>query len=472
MRRLVPLLVLLAACGRPSSEKVAAKREDAGLLRGDAGEAELAPLPLGMPHLAAFAYRTRSGQGAFRLARDAEARGDWGKVLQHCRSALAADRDHLDAAYLLAVALAKTGGSAEQIVGPLAKAVAGDHAKWAAASLEQPALQPFLATAIGQAWRRRVDEDGKTFVAALARSLVVTAHHDLYAYDSGDKRWYRLTRTGGAVVGALYVRSHKKIAYITRERLRGKQTRPGVGTIDLATGRTRRAIAVPGDPAPLKIAIGYSIQVPPAFIVRVVRGSDSTWRLDEKDALSFTGVPTYEHADYPALLADQTLMHVDGQRVELARPAVDRVSADWDDKMLASAIKIGSSKRVVTVPSPGLIIGDSATWSADRTQLAFVAQLSDTCALNTATAAAFVADGATGDVRELERAVDGIALEWHGERTLAIAGDRGVSLVSLDGSSAPLVLTGADDLFTPRRKSKCVPDAEPVNVNVDDPDPQ
>ena len=51
-------------------------------------------------------------------------------------------------------------------------------------------------------------------------------------------------------------------------------------------------------------------------------------------------------------------------------------------------------------------------------------------------AAAYVADGATGAVRELERAIGGIAIEWYGERTLAIAGDHGVSLVALDGSAA------------------------------------
>ena len=116
----------------------------------------------------------------------------------------------------------------------------------------------------------------------------------------------------------------------------------------------------------------------------------------------------------------------------------------------ASAIKIGSSKRVVTVPSPGVIIGDSAAWSADATQLAFVAQLSETCALHTPTAAAFVADGATGVARELERAVDGIGIEWYGERTLAIAGDRGVSIVALDGS-APVVLTAGSLTLEPAR---------------------
>jgi len=467
----VPLLVYLIACGRPgSSENVVAKREDAGL-RGDA-QVGLAPLPLGMPDVASFGYRARGGHAAFKLARDSEAKGAWQEVAAHCRAALEADPNHLDAAYLYAVALAKTGGSAEQILAPLTKAAAADYAKWGAASLEQPALQPFLATAIGQAWRKRVEDDRAPFVAALARSLIVTSQHDLYAYDGEGSRWFRLTRTGGAVVATLYVRSQRQLAYVTRERVKdtGKpRTKVGIGIIDLATGRTRRSLALPADvPASASVGIGYSTQNKSGFIVTAGKG---TWRLVDTGKLAFESIPASEHADYPAFLADMTRLVVTGRSARIDRPAVNNVSADWDDNMLASAIKIGRSKKVVTVPSPGLIDGDTASWSTDRTQLAFVAQLSDTCKPNVATAAGFVADGATGNVRELERALGGIAIEWYGERTLAIAGDHGVSIVEL-GGAAPAVLTGADGLVTPRRKPKCSPEPiveEPIADDEDSP---
>jgi hypothetical protein len=145
MKRLVPLLCWQIACGHPgSSENVVVRREDGGAAR-DATVA-LAPLPLGMSEVSGFGYRKRAGQPAFELARAGEAAGDWATVAMRCREALAADPNHLDAAYLLAVALAKTGGGAEQILAPLTKAVAGDYAKWGQASLEQPALQPFLAS--------------------------------------------------------------------------------------------------------------------------------------------------------------------------------------------------------------------------------------------------------------------------------------------------------------------------------------
>src|SRR5687768_4175178 len=103
MRRLMPWLGVLLACGRPgTSENTAHHRDDAGAFRGDA-QATLAPLSLGMPEAAGFAYRTRAGHAAFRLAREGEANGDWPTVVTRCREAVAADPQHLDAAYLLAV---------------------------------------------------------------------------------------------------------------------------------------------------------------------------------------------------------------------------------------------------------------------------------------------------------------------------------------------------------------------------------
>jgi hypothetical protein len=455
MRRLLPLVVWQIACGHPGSSENVARREDGGVQRRDA-TASLTPLQLGQPDVAAFGYRKRAGQTAFNLAREAEAAGDWTSVAVRCREALTTDPQHLDAAYLLAVALAKTGGGAEQILAPLTKAVAADYAKWGQASLDQPALQPFLATSIGQAWRKRVEDDRQAFIAALARSLIVTSEHDLFAYDEHGTRWYRLTRTGGAIVATLHVRSQHKIAYVTREKITeaGKQrTKVGVGIVELATGRSRRSIEVPGVPPSATLRISYAEKKAPGFIVRV--GKDA-WRLVDTGKLTFERVPPNVKADAPAYLADMIRMDVSGRSARIDRTAVANVAADWDDSSLASAIKIGRSKKVVTVPSPGLIDGDTATWSSDGTQLAFVAQLSDTCAPNVATAAAFVADGATGKVSELERAIGGIAIEWYGERRLAIAGDHGVSIVALGGDAVALV--GADGLVTPRRKPKCSPE--------------
>ena len=437
------MLVVLAACGRGASTS-AAHHDDGGVR--DAGAiASLPSLVFGVADVATFAYRERGGQAAFVRARDGEAKGDWVAVAAACREALAADPDHLDAAYLLAVALAKTGAAPAQILAPLRVAVAGDYAKWGAASLEQPALQPFLATPIGTAWRQRVEQDRQTFVAALARSLIVTAHGDLFAYDGEAKRWYRLTRTMGAVVGA--IAAPQRIAYVTRTKTAKHETKVAVGVVELAEGRTRRAIEVPTKSA---LSIGATAQG--SFVVRA--GKDS-WTLAGTGKLELHPLPPKTKPQAPARL------DVTGRTAHLARETIENVGADWDHS-LASAMRIGTSHRVVTVPSPGLIDRNTATWSPDRTQLAFVAQLGDTCAPGAPTAAAFVADAATGNVTELDRAVGGLALAWVADRKLAIAGDHGVSLVALDGGAgAGQPLVGADGLLAPRRKPKCSP-PEPV----------
>src|SRR5688572_9146422 len=119
--RLWPLLVLLA-CGR-GAQPVAHKQDGSV---ADAAPVVLPRLVLGMPDAASFAYRQGAGQPAFARAREGEAKGDWHAVTAACREALGIDPNHLDAAYLLAVALAKTGGSPGQIVESLTKAVAAD----------------------------------------------------------------------------------------------------------------------------------------------------------------------------------------------------------------------------------------------------------------------------------------------------------------------------------------------------------
>ncbi len=146
------------------------------------------------------------------------------------------------------------------------------------------------------------------------------------------------------------------------------------------------------------------------------------------------------------------------------------VTADWDEQSLASAIRIGTSNRVVSVPSPGLIDGNTAAWSPDRVRVAFVAQLDDHCAAGAVNTAAFVADAATGRTRELERAAAGIAIAWLTERTLAIAGDRGVSIHSLDDGVAPIPINGATDLIIPRERPRCAA-PEPRDDAAEDAEP-
>ncbi len=442
--RILALVLALEACGHGGSSAAPPEpHRDGGVLAKDAA-LELPARPLGLASLDDFRWRKRGGQPAFRIARKAEDREDWPGVVAAARDALAADPGHLEAAWLYAVALAKTG-KLDEVLAPLSVAAAGDLGKWGLAALEQPALQPWLATPAGEAWKRRLDQDRQTYAAALARALVVSADGDLFAFDPEGGRWYRLTRTYGAVAAVFAAPTGKDLAYVTRKKGR----KLAVGLVDLARGRSTRPTEVAAAPP---IAIAYSAAKPSGFWI----GTGAAWRqLDDDGKL---------HA-LPAKLARPPGAWLDvlAHSARLHRPPIANVSADWDEQSLASAIRVGTSNRVVSVPSPGLIDGNTATWSPDRAHLAFVA-VDDHCTPGATAAAAYIADAATGTARELERGT-ALAIEWRDDRHVAIAGDRGVAIVELGGGQKPDVpgasaLAGADGLISPRRKPRCTP--EPV----------
>jgi hypothetical protein len=458
-------------CGGKPAQPPAPERKDAGPV--DATTAiELPAAPLGLPDLAGYGWRKRGGQPGFRLARKAEAKGDWAAVVAACQQALAADPGHLDAAWLLAVGYAKLG-QLDRVLAPLVIAAAGDFGKWGPASLELPALAGFLATPIGDAWRRRVDQDRERYTAAIAGAVLVTSNGDLYgvvpAYPgvgepagvaaASASRWYRLTRTSGAVVGALAVPAAHRIGYVTRASRAGRREL-GIGVIDLARGTSSRPlpIALPG-----AIAVAYSHAPPVGFWVASAGARPTAWRQLDDEFHFHPVAPRTPRPRGPWL--DVTAKA--SVRLHALPP---NVIADWDDQSLASAIRIGSSNRVVSVASPGLIDGDTAAWSPDRVRLAFVAQLDDHCTAGAVNTAAFVADASTGALQELERAAGGIALAWLGERTLAIAGDHGVAIHQLDGGGPPIAIDGASGLLVPRERPRCAP-LDPGDAPAEELDP-
>lgn len=450
----VAIVVAAGACGGGTKPEPA-KKDDAGT-PADAATLEVAARPLGMPDLASFQWRKRAGHPTFRAARKAEGAGQWDEVVKLCRQVLAADPGHLEAAYLLAAALGKLGQH-DALLAPLHQAAAGDLGKWGFASLELPALQAFLATPIGQAWRARVEQDRAIYAGSLTRAVIVNAGRDLYAYDLETKRWFRITRTFGTVIGALRV-GPNKLAFVSRQRgAKDQKITLAIGLADLARGKTSRAVEL-GTRGPITIAVP-----PDGNGVFIGEGSpkSKSWRRFDDD-YRLTALPaTTKRPKGPWL-------EVNGSSVRLHALPVAGVVADWDDAGLASAIRLARSSRVVSVPAPGLIDGNTATWSPDRARLAFVAQLDEKCTPDTPNAAIFVADATTGALTEIERGRDGLAVEWVDDHTLAVVGDKGVTLLDLDGAP-PTVLEGADGLIAPRHRATCTP-VEPTEPPAPEPD--
>lgn len=462
--RVVLVLCLAAACGKGSgSTSSPPPPHDAAAATVAPVRVEIAARPLGAPELSAYQWRKRAGQPAFKVARKAEAREDWAAVREHCRAALAEDPGHLEAAWLLAAALGKLGKTGE-LVEPLAKAVAGDFGKWGAASLELPALQGFLATPTGEAWRRRVEEDRATYLEALARVTVIEGDGELYGFDASATRWYRLTRTGGAVVGALVGPSGHELAYVTRQGGKGKREL-AVGIIDLGKGTTSRPLAL-GTLGPIHVAYREKT----GFVVGA-GAPKPTWRAIGPAALVAMPAKTARPAG--------RRLEVQGKTARLHALPQPGVIADWDEQGLASAMRIVSSNKVVNVPSPGLIDGNTVVWSGDRSHVAFVAQLQpdSTCTPGVARAAAYTADAATGVVSplftpaiEAAKIDRGLSVEWLSDRALLIGSSDGVSLVTLDGDRT--ALAGATDLVTPHPRPRCTPAPDDEPVTPDDPEPE
>jgi hypothetical protein len=466
---LVACFVAAAACSGGKSKP--AIPDDASASDA-AATVDIAPKALGLPDLAAWGWRERGGQPTFRIAREAEARGDWAEVVKTCTQALAADPGNLDAAWLLAVGHAKLGQH-DQVLAPLQLAAAGDFGKWGPASLALPGMQAFLATPTGQAWRRRVDDDQALYVAALARASIVEAKGDLYAFDPEATRWYRITRTNGAVVGAIRFTT-SRLAYVARKRdpANDKKWELGIGLVDLTRGKSSRPLGL-GTKGPIVVA--HSTRTAPGIWVgtggTATKKKPTRWRHFD-DEYRFTPLPAKSSRPGGPWL------EVKGKTARLNTLPIAGIAADWDDKGLASAIHVARSNRVVAVPSPALIAGNSITWSPDRSRLAFVSQLDEQCPIaalaptpgagsgsgsaappdlsGVPNAAAFVADATTGALHELERAVNGLAVEWRDDRKLVVAGDKGVTLVDLDGG-APIVIEGAEGLIVPRLRPKCIP---------------
>lgn len=437
--------LVLVGCGSKPATEPPPHRDDAAVPPGNAG-IQVAAAPkhaLGLPDFEAWEWRKRAGMPAFRTARKAEARGDWASVASSCAEALAADPGNLEAAWLLAVANGKLG-KLDAVTQPLALAGAGDFGKWALASLDQPALQPYLATPAGQAWRQRVELDRATYLEAVSHGLVVIANGDVFVIY--DQRWYRLTRTYGGVVGA-YVNG-RRLAYVTH----GKKSRKlAIGSVDLDTGITTR-------PQPIAVAatqIAYVAKPEPGFWIGQAQQKPRLLAIasgDQQGLLAPTKLATRPSGPWLEVAA--------GGGVRLHRTPVANITADWDDQGLASAIRIAASNRVVTVP--GQIAGDTVVWSPDRNHLAFVAQLSDHCESTKAGVAAYVIDAATGGANELVRAQHGLSIDWLDNRNVAIASDDGVTTRGLAG--APQQLVGATNLVRPRFSPHC----ESRLPNVDD----
>ncbi len=431
-----------------------------------------APLALGASALDAFGYRRGPGRGAYDDAVKAEKRGDWAAVIAASQRALQADPDHLDAAWLLAAALARQG-THDQILAPLSRAIAGDWAKWGERSLTLPLFDAFRASRWGQAWATLAEHYRVAFAAAAPTALIVLGRDgvagasalgrraEIYGYVPASRRWLRLSRTGGTVVAALPAPGTGLLAYIAYRDLARRDApggqgaalaRPRVAVIDLGTGRVSREIAL-ADVTDLRLwwKAGKAGD-DPDLALRIAGGDDAgLWTVDWKRA----------HKKRPA---KGQKLPTSNDAIAVARGAVRRhrmpvagITADWDDDGLASAIRIERTRRTVSSPAGLLIDGNSLQWSADGARVLLVATPVADCA---APARVFVVDAGTGKLRPVGQGVAPAPIWLDATRAALTDGDR-VRVVDVTSGRLDEELTSAGGVATAIIDRRCAtPDDE------------
>ena len=338
---------LLAACGHGSPRgPAAALAKDAArpARRAPLIEVPAQPLGDGRSRGVRLAQARRPGRVSAARARPRTG-SDWAAVATACKAGARAPIPATSRPRGCSRSRSRRPASSTRCSRRSQLAVAGDFGKWGDASLEQPALQPFLATPVGQAWRRRVEDDRAAYLAALARAVdrdVATAISTRSIRER--TRW--LPADAHVRRGDRRARRRARRTASRTSRASGKKGKRelGVGIVDLATGHTPRADRRRHARADQRRVqrddsrTGVLRSAPARDVARARRRRQARRRCRAKtDAASRPWLEVDRH--------DARGSH---------RAAGRRASpADWDDQGLASAIRIGTSNRVVTVPSPG-----------------------------------------------------------------------------------------------------------------------
>ena len=420
---------------------------------------------MGRASLDEFGWRRGPGKDAFERALAAEKKGDLAAVEREAAAALAADPGHLEAAWLVAVSRARLG-KLDGVLAPLEIAAAGDWAKWGERSLELAAFEPFRATPAGAGWVRAGERYRSALGDALAGALVVVGRTapprlprgdsdervefraELYGVELAGGRWIRLTRTGGAVVGALPAPGRPLVAYAAYRAVARKGAATSirelrVGVVNLSTGRAGREIALRDVH---EVTLGWATRgAEPTLVARVVPAKNGgaaapprtyalDWRQGQKRGTDLP--PPRDGLRVRPLAAERRRLPITG------------VTADWDDAGTASALRIDKSKKVVA-PGGAMIDGHSVAWSPDGARLAFATAAEDPCGEGAARdVAVHVVDAASGRARVVHKGTGVPSPVWLDATRLAFVDGDGVRVVDAGSGKELTRLRGGGGVVT------------------------
>jgi hypothetical protein len=420
---LVAVSGLLHACARDHAKP---QRDDAGVAKVVVAAT---PLPaLGVDRIARFNFPYGDGGAAYgkALAAYKAKPRDWPGVRAGCEAAIAKDAMHLDAQYLLGVAIAQTGEAGDAAASHLALALAGDYYAYAETYATDDDLAAFRATPRGQATSQLAARIGDEYAqrAKLGLWLVGrrspfkwpakdgvqpgTSRGELYAYDRASKRYVRLTHTDHQVAGFVRAPGSGEVALVGFDKVDHEADKPPM---------LARAWLLAIDPATWK-PLGPRVTLGPARAVAIGYGDgdqllaatrgDADWALSSVDRT--TGKLAKIAQPLPAPRVEFALD--DGRAVHSA--TIPGVEATWADGV-APTLQLGTT--TIAVPESGKAAHDTVAVAPGNANVAFATAV-DPCAKD-ALPSLYVGDAKTGSLHHVLTAKSRFATRWLDATTLA-----------------------------------------------------
>jgi hypothetical protein len=410
----------LAGCGHKADAPTRAK---------DAGPA---PAPLAMPALGVdqvrrFNYSFDAGQAAHERAVAAYRKKDWPSVRAQAEAALGKDPMHLGSHRLLAAALAQTGEPAAA-VDHLVVALAADYLQYAP-TLDDDDLKSFMASPHGQsvaALAGRIhDEYSRRIAGGLwlvgrrspfrwPKELGVqpaSSRGELYAFDPGTRRYFRLTHTDHQVVGFVRAAAGSEVALVGFDRIdRPKDApdappviaRPWIQVYDAAEWKPAWPRVVL--PAAREVTLGYG---PGDQLLVSTAQATGRWTVGEPAVSSVDRATGKLTKVTTALPPAHLVVSLDDSH--LVR-VPDGVVAAWTgDPPVTASLKTETGKPV-QIPESGSAAQAAIALAPGGAHVAFATAV-DPCAKDAAPSL-YVADAATGTYRHLLSARSRFATRW------------------------------------------------------------
>jgi hypothetical protein len=421
---IVSAALLASACG---------KKAEAPKPKQDASVAPTVS-PIATPPVGVDAVR-RMNFGSEDLYRN-KAR-DWNAVRKQAEASIGKDPHHLDARYLLGIALAQTGEPAAAVE-HLVAALAGDYYKYAPLLDKEEELKEFFGTPHGASVkevRAKIKAEYERRIASgvwlVARRIPfkwpakpgtepASSRGELYAFDRETKRYLRLSHTEHRVAGFVRSVAANEVLLlgfdkIDRPKPAGKDddSTPTIANawVEVLDGATWERV---GQRVPLgagrEVSVGYG---PGDQILVATAPASGRWGV---------GAPTISSLDRSTGRLTKVTVAPPVPRIvftledgRLIRGA-DGIKAAWTGDP-PTAPSLGAGAASITVPESGAAAQSTVALSPDKSYVAFATAV-DPCAKDVAPSL-YVADAKTGALKHLLTSKSRFATRWIDATTLA-----------------------------------------------------